>query len=66
MKTLVFVVASYNLAEIDRYIEIAGACTDLFNVDIPIKGTQNDLQIAFFLDFQIKKLKNFKFRENFP
>ncbi len=52
MKTLVFVVASYNLAEIDRYIEIAGACSDLFNADIPIKGTQNDPHIAFFRTFR--------------
>ena len=32
MKTLVFAVAGYNLAEIGRHIEIAKACKDLFEV----------------------------------
>ncbi len=32
MKTIVFAVAGYNLAETGRHIEIAKACKDLFNV----------------------------------
>ena len=32
MKTLIFAVAGYNLAETGRHIEIAKACKDLFNV----------------------------------
>ena len=32
MKTLIFAVAGYNLAETGRHIEIARACRDLFNV----------------------------------
>jgi len=52
MKTLIFAVAGYNLAETGRHIEIAGACRDLFNVDAPIKGTKNDPQIAFIKTFR--------------
>jgi UDP:flavonoid glycosyltransferase YjiC (YdhE family) len=32
MKTLIFAVAGYNLAETGRHIEIAKACKDLFNI----------------------------------
>ena len=32
MKTLVFAVAGYNLAETGRHIEIARACRDLYNI----------------------------------
>jgi len=32
MKTIVFAVAGYNLAETGRHIEIARACKELFNV----------------------------------
>jgi len=32
MKTLIFAVAGYNLAETGRHIEIARACKDLFNI----------------------------------
>ena len=32
MKTLIFAVAGYNLAETGRHIEVAKACKDLFNV----------------------------------
>ena len=32
MKTLIFAVAGYNLAETGRHIEIARACKDLFDI----------------------------------
>ena len=32
MKTIIFAVAGYNLAETGRHIEIARACKDLFNI----------------------------------
>ena len=32
MKTIVFAVAGYNLAETGRHIEIARVCKDLFNI----------------------------------
>ncbi len=32
MKTIIFAVAGYNLAETGRHIEIARACRDLFNI----------------------------------
>ena len=32
MKTLIFAIAGYNLAETGRHIEIAKACKDLFQI----------------------------------
>jgi len=45
MKTLVFVVAGYNLAEIGRHIEIAGIFSTLMS---PLKGQKMPLKLFFF------------------
>ena len=61
MKTLIFAVAGYNLAETGRHIEIAGIFSTLLP---PLKGQKMTFK-WLFLDFQVKKAKKFQIPENF-
>ena len=61
MKMLVFAVTGYNLAETGRHIENAETFLTLM---LSLKGRKWPSN-AYFSDFQVKKLKYFKFQKNF-